>query len=414
MLVLHAAFLDDSLAVWAEPDADKTALISAVAELGLTLKFGKRIAKSATAWLPSLDSKAAPSTALFGDAPADGSYEIAAHKIAVLPLSARHAIEFVAACVGRRMVSPGLLIGEDLAYWTSALRFAAELVTRGQFLPALALVDGTYSARWLPVYDSSRLHALTQAMPPAARALTWTGVETAPETPAETVLMAFVQSMVDTLVCDAAGTRPREVESLHDQWLNALTADAALQGSEKELAEFARQVEEWQRPIQASARVPFRLCLRLQEPIPTDDSWQVEYLLQGRKDPSLHLPAQDVWQTKTESFAELSHDSSELREHLLLSLGQAAGISPAGSEQPEAECSRRLRAGRGGRSSVSSRDRAGARAKRLRRDVALVVDAPRHSAAAQSACQREKPDERQRRNESGDAAEFQLGTGAGR
>jgi SNF2 family DNA or RNA helicase len=99
-------------------------------------------------------------------------------------------------------------------------------------------------------------------------------------------------------------------------------------GSEPELAKFARQVEEWQRPIQVSARVPFRLCFRLQEPGPEDDPWQVEFLLQSRKDPSLHLPAKDVWQAKSKAIAELRQDAAELREHLLVSLGQAAGISP--------------------------------------------------------------------------------------
>ena len=333
MLVLHGAFLDDSLAVWVEPESSKAALVAAVGELGLTLKFGKRIAKSAIAWLPTHDGTPAPSSALLAEAPLGdpneaARYEIAPHTITVLPVSARHAIDFVAACVGQRIVTPGLMIGEDLAWWTTALRFAAELVVRGQFLPGLAHREGSYLARWLPIYDSARLHSLTQAMPAAARSLTWTGVEEPPDTPAETVLTAFVQSMVDTLVCDSAEARPKAVESLHDQWLNALTAEPAMLGGEPELAQFARQVEEWQRPIQVSARVPFRLCFRLQEPGPEDDPWQVEFLLQSRKDPSLHLPAKDVWQAKSKAIAELRQDARELREHLLVSLGQAAGISP--------------------------------------------------------------------------------------
>src|SRR5580700_5703548 len=103
MLVLHGAFVDDSLAVWVEPESSKAVLVEAVGELGLTLKFGKRIAKSATAWLPTYEGIPAPSTALLADTPLDvgteaARYEIAAHKITVLPLSARHAIDFVAAC----------------------------------------------------------------------------------------------------------------------------------------------------------------------------------------------------------------------------------------------------------------------------------------------------------------------------
>jgi len=317
MFVLHAACLDDSLGVWLEPEAGKSALVDSVAELGLTLKFGKRIARPATAWLPTFDGQPVPSTGLLGEVPAGVRFEIAPHPVTVLPLSARHAIDFVAACTGKHLVAPGLMIGDDLAYWSTALRFAAELVMRGQFLPTVAHHEDTWSARWLPVFDSTRLHALSTAMPPAARALTWKNT-TPPDTPAETVLTAFVGSIVDTLVCDSAEAKPRQVDSLHDQWLNALTAEPAMQGTESELVHFTRQVEEWQRPIQASARVPYRLSMRLSEPQPEEESWTVDYLLQGRKDPSLHLPAVDIWLS----------DSAELREHLLISLGQAAGISP--------------------------------------------------------------------------------------
>ena len=328
MLVLHAAFLDDSLAVWAEPGADKASLVGAVSELGLTLKFGKRIARSATAWLPSHGGKPAPSTALLGEAPPDAACEIAPHAITVLPLSGRHAIDLLAASTGKRIVTPGLLIGEDLAWWATALRFAAELVIEGQFLPGLVRQDAAYMAHWLPIFDSARLHSLVQTMPPAARALTWTGAEHPPDTPAETVLTAFAQAMVDTLVCDSAVAPPRVQESLHDQWLKALTAEPAMLGREPELAQFARQVDEWQRPIQAAARVPFRLCFRLQEPGPAEDPWHVEYLLQSRKDPSLQLRAEEVWQAKSKTIAALRQDGAALREHLLVSLGQAAGISP--------------------------------------------------------------------------------------
>src|SRR5579863_4077459 len=114
MLVLHGAFLDDSVAVWAEPESSKETLVAAVAELGLTLKFGKRIARIATAWLPTSEGRAAPSTALLADAPLEDPktvrYEIAPHKVTILPLSARHTIDFVAACIDKRIVTPGLLI----------------------------------------------------------------------------------------------------------------------------------------------------------------------------------------------------------------------------------------------------------------------------------------------------------------
>ncbi len=46
MLVLHAAFPGDSLAVWVEPDSGKPVPTGAVSELGFRLKLAKRIAQA--------------------------------------------------------------------------------------------------------------------------------------------------------------------------------------------------------------------------------------------------------------------------------------------------------------------------------------------------------------------------------
>jgi len=327
MRILHAAFLDDSLAVWLEPEAGKAALADAVGELGLILKFAKRKARPALAWLPTSGGRPAPSSALLADAPPDGACEIAPHTITILPLQGNYAVDLLAASVGKRLVSPGLLIGDDLAYWSAALRYAAELVVRGQYLPGLAQNQGGYQARWRPVTDASRLHALAKAMPPAARAVSDTGKD-ACATPAETVLSEFLESMVDALVRAATPAPPRAIESIHDQWLAALAhAEPAIVAREADLAQFTRQVEEWQRPIQVSARAPFRLCFRLEEPPHDAGSWRVRYLLQSVKDPSLLLPAEQVWEAKAKAIAALRQDAAVLREHLLVSLGQAAGIS---------------------------------------------------------------------------------------
>jgi len=331
MLVLHAAFLDDSLAVWLEPESGKAPLAGALGELGLTLSFAKRIARPAIAWLPTREGCAAPSSVLLSDAPLEGTYEIAPHTVTILPLKGEHAIDFLAASMGKRLASPGLLIGDDLAYWAAALRYAAELVVRGQFLPGVAQSEGGHAARWRPVCDPARLHALAKAMPPAARALTQkaagaTQAGMPVPLPAETVLTAFLESMVDALVRADAPSPPRVVESLHDEWLVALThAEPAM--IDADLAPFIRQVEEWQRPIQVSARAPFRLCFRLEEPKLDAGPWRVQYLLQSAKDPSLLLPAEQVWEAKAKAIAALRHDPAILREHLLVSLGQAAGIS---------------------------------------------------------------------------------------
>jgi len=334
MIILHAAFCRDSLLVWAEPEAGTRALLAAVAELGAGLKYPARATRKAVGWLPTRGAQPAPSSALLAEASlSDDGCDLAPEIVTALRLGARQAIDLLAACVGKRLAAPGVLIGEDLAYWTAALRFAAGLVTRGQFLPGLEAENGGYAARWTPVFageDAARLDALAKAMPPAARAFTFEAGDKAPDTAAETVLAAFAGFIVDGLArSSAAAAKPPALESVHDRWLAALTAgDGAMAGGAAELKALAEQVLEWQRVIQVAVRAPFRLCFRLEEPEPASGPWRVQYLLQGTKDPSLILPAAGVWKPKKGGLAALGQDPSAVREHLLVSLGQAAGICP--------------------------------------------------------------------------------------
>jgi SNF2 family DNA or RNA helicase len=335
MILLHAAFCPDSLLVWAEPEAGQAALLAAIAELGPEFRYPKRSAAEAVAWLPGRNGRPAPSSPLLGGEPVpDGDCQLAAAGVTVLSLGAPQAISLLAACAGKRMLAPGVLVGEDLAYWPAALRFAAGLVMRGQFLPGLEPHHGGYAARWTAVLagaEAGRLAALAKAMPPAARALTRHDAGQPPDTAAETVLARFVGFVLDGLVrLAAAESRPRAIESLHDRWVQALaSADGLLKGvAAAELQELAQQVAEWRRAVEVAVRAPFRLCFRLEEPKTDKGSWQVQYLLQGAKDPSLMVPAATAWKPKRADLTALGGNASAIREQLLVSLGQAAGICP--------------------------------------------------------------------------------------
>ena len=132
---------------------------------------------------------------------------------------------------------------------------------------------------------------------------------------------------------------PPAFDSIHDQWLHALqSGDGAMEGDAQELAEFAAQLRDWQRPLAVTALSPFRLCFRLEEPesreepvrrgAATEGAWRVRYLLQAADDPSLLVPAKMVWLPRGKRASLLHREGFDAREHLLTSLGQAAGICP--------------------------------------------------------------------------------------
>ncbi|MGH9718639.1 MAG: DEAD/DEAH box helicase [Bryobacteraceae bacterium] len=333
MIVLHAAFSADQLLLWREPDAGKRALAEVFTQLGPEFKYPQRAITNAVAWLPAKDGQPALSSALLdGEPTLETDSRLEAFSVSIARLSAQQSVQTLAACVGRHMLAPGVMIGKDLAWWTAALRFSASLVMRGQFLPSLDQRGDATASRWRPSFtgpDLGRLGALAKSMPASARALARDNGNEPPCTAAEAVLTSFAAFIVDQLVRESATpARLAAIESVHDRWLAALASgDGTIEGSPAELRDLATQVSEWQHAIQVSARAPFRLSFRLEEP-KDDESWRVHYLLQGTKDPSLILRAADAWKAKPAATAAWGADPSAVREHLLVSLGQAASICP--------------------------------------------------------------------------------------
>jgi SNF2 family DNA or RNA helicase len=99
---------------------------------------------------------------------------------------------------------------------------------------------------------------------------------------------------------------------------------------EREARELSAAFTDWL----ASAALPgssVRTCFRLIEPDELDEgagvgTWQVEFSLQSAEDPSLMLPAADVWEGA--GFGWLAGDSHP-EEELLTGLGTAARLFPA-------------------------------------------------------------------------------------
>ena len=329
------------------------------------------------AWLPTQGSVPIASSPLVAEAPqAQGEIALVPWRIEAMALMPAQAVDLLCRCAEKPTLAPGVLVGRDVAFWAQALRFAAALVARQQYLPAIEARDGGHRACWEPVFagaDAERLAALAKAMPAVARALGAADATTAPATPPAEVIREFLGAMVDHLVRSAAsgratawepvgGTsasrvpserwaetprprrgRPRKkpaFDSVHDQWLHALRSpDGLMEGDEAELAQLAEQVREWRRPLSVSVAAPFRLCFRLEEPESgleaeagrtrkRSDAWHVRFLLQAVDDPSLLVPAEDAWAARGSAVSVLRRAGYSAQEHLLSSLGQASGICP--------------------------------------------------------------------------------------
>jgi SNF2 family DNA or RNA helicase len=237
--------------------------------------------------------------------------------------------------------TPEFLLGPDVRFWGQAARFALALVVGQSYLPWIEEREGAWRAVWRAVTlgaDGRRLRRLAEAMPGACRAVGPDG-DRPPDVPPLAVLEAFCSAVADHLVRTAARSLPPPVvprrqgrraafDSVHDQWLHALwSPEGGMAGEPGELAALAEQLRGWARPL-SLAEGPVRLCFRLEEPEGDGGQWFVRYLLQAADDPSLLVPAEEVWRAGSRLPRPFSGLPASPRELLLAELARAAGVCP--------------------------------------------------------------------------------------
>ena len=69
-----------------------------------------------------------------------------------------------------------------------------------------------------------------------------------------------------------------------------------------------------------------KMCFKLEPPSENLSSWKLSYLLQSVNDPSLLIPARDIWKTKDSTLNYLNKKFENPQEFLLLSLGKASKV----------------------------------------------------------------------------------------
>ena len=349
MIALHLSLLDGAPALWAEDGAAPPALragrdhpFALAPERRADLLraagvpgVGRPAPAHAWAWLPTAAGRPLPSSGLLATAPggAPDAPALARWRLSTLHLADAHA--FLVAADGARVLAPGVLVGDDLAFWARAFRFAAALVARESFLPGLSPAPEGWRARWEPVCagpDADRLARLAEAMPPACRALALSPdrpPETAPLAVLRDALAGFVDGLVRAAVAVPAGKATHD--SVHDRWMAALRtpAPAVLDDNGDDLGALAGAIAVWRRRLDAAAGAPFRLTFRLDEPDGDPEVWTVAMLLQAADDPSLLLDAADAWEPDEATAAHFARRGAEPRATLLAALGQAMDLFPA-------------------------------------------------------------------------------------
>src|SRR5205823_1649558 len=121
-------------------------------------------------------------------------------------------------------------------------------------------------------------------------------------------------------------------EAATEAWLVALVGEPSFTAEQPRLRELSEQLDNWRASgVQDS---PVRICFRLRSPdqaevdVADDEdgrNWRVEFLLQAVDEPSVLVPAGEVWRA-TDSV--LTRWVAEPQELLLTGLGKASRLLP--------------------------------------------------------------------------------------
>jgi SNF2 family DNA or RNA helicase len=261
----------------------------------------------------------------------------------------------------------GVVAGDTLRGFAEAAKLALELVARGRVLPVLERYHAGWRAVWRPVLtdeaDAARVAALRRALPEACAAAD--PPPTDGEQAGDDVVTRALGVLVDACVRQGlAGEKLmppwKARRTTAENWLGMLLhregygSVAGLQPVETLFAALTA----WTRPLEGAAPGSLRTCFRLSPPdeppridgmpdaidaaasagSPTTESpttpkpvpdgpWRLDFLLQAADDPSLLVPAAEVWRAKgplTVFRRTLDHP----QERLLGDLGRALRLFP--------------------------------------------------------------------------------------
>ena len=385
MLVVHGLYSPDRGAgLWAE-DPARPVKSTAATQRARSHPFaaplpGAGATAEALLLLPSLPSAPLDSPELLRTPPRPaprGAPALLPWRVPVLWLDAGQAVRLLGDTGGG-----DVRFGRSVEYLAAVVAFASDLVDRGRVLPTVDLLETGAVARWRPIVqgpDLLALHRLAAAMPPVCRAEAQGSSDRDGRDP-HTLVSAAVDAFVDAVVRSRlAGARPtdelgaarpvspaeqpldlrpprrgRARRTVVEAWLAGLTSwDGVVDGPDDAVDELAAALAPWDEVGPASGTA--RLTLRLQAPGPDgptndgevaddhgveqsrgaddqrgddrdtqDRAWRLEFFLQSTEDPSLLVPAEQVW----EGGGSLGRWLDRPEELLLTELGRAGRIYP--------------------------------------------------------------------------------------
>ncbi len=231
-------------------------------------------------------------------------------------------------------------LGNDLLFWGHAAKFVLEILAGQHYLPTL-LTDsrGQFHSVWQPYLQetnlSQQLETLIQAMPPVCRGYNLERPEEA--APPSHLAEHFVTVMVNAAIRQWRGAMaptppPGPESSPARHWIHHLLASQSrLHLPPQPAHRLYKEWLSWTEQLHVTGgETNIRLCFQLEEPDPTsqEQSWTLRYFLQARDDPTVLVPAEQVWQEHRNNLRIGKRRFEQPQERLLAGLGMAGRLFP--------------------------------------------------------------------------------------
>ena len=284
--------------------------------------------------LPSISNSPQASPDLIREDTSENGTEkvgLTAWKIDGLSLPPEDAVSLLTMFSGFWTTIDGFAIGTDFRFWSKVSKFAMELLSKQHFVPGLVSSEnnGHSFARWQYVLndqdDMTRMSMLAGAMPPICRSILQNGLPGLPEA----LVSVFLNSAIDGCIRRwiPISEIQRKTSGISTAWLESLTTGQPIKTNTHGLKTLSEGIRSWSGPIHEIEKSGFRTCFRLEPPVSeVDDGWSLRYFLQASDDPSLLVPADEVWKESQDTLSFLTRKFDHPQEKLLADLGKASRL----------------------------------------------------------------------------------------
>ena len=235
-------------------------------------------------------------------------------------------------------------ISSSTKFWIQITEFVMKLISEQKYLPDVEVLSRDdnnieFIGCWKAIIlgnDKYELKFITQEMPLYCKTFNNLTLNS------DELVFSYINKVIDVFIKNRIGvflppenllTNEDRITSIARDWFKSLYTPEMkpISVNKIDYEHFAGIIQSWLRTVQFNLQeTPFRLCFKLKAPEidSTSQSWFLEYLLQAKNDPSLIIPAEEVWKYRASTLDFLEDRYENPQERLLNDLAHASEIYP--------------------------------------------------------------------------------------